>query len=1412
MASSDNEGGEIVPGTNIPVDNESDSGAESGASIQSDHIGRSELEDDGRDYRSELSQMLMRMKDRESHDWSQEHIDNLRSLVGNDGSLLQFHEEHNGETALHIAAEFGIVNGARELIQLGAEIEATDRDDRRPLHIACLRGQAELVELLLKKGACIEAQQYQGATPLDDAVQHIAVVELLLKHHANTRAKRDDGCTPLHTAVDEGTTEVIRRLLEDDKINIDETENNEHWTALNLAVYFERRQFIPILLEYGASLEIRDKDGWTPWMTATYKHPDIINILYTGLGCQITHLEVRDMWEDTPLLGATRHGKWESVASLIEIGADCTAKGFNGRTPLHWACINGHETTVKSILSKKMGEIDVAAKDGCTALLFASGAKDVDASFPGADFTSGWWYEEDESMDESQTGRYRAVIEFLLKKGANRKAQSERRETALHFAASRGSPGRLDPILKIADTADISAQNKDGWTALRCAFLGDQRSVAIAKLIQSGKVDKADFGSGTADGKMWIDAVECFAEDPKTHRVVDWLFKNRNRVLPVPLSSEKLSSIEWAAHEQIPKALSLLISKSDSERTVEQVKDALEYVLKVVKTTPEVSSDTQFIKVLYMLINASVQSKSIETLVEETLATISRARQELEEQQPRAQAAAHTSKATPNMATRQEKTKREGEGVKTRQTSRIVKSNKDEVGDNRLRQLKNLEDILRYLPVSHIHQYTRKFPPAETKPDPANRLEKTEASVTQFLQSREESGTILRYRSVKDVIVNPGPKEIMEEAVKALTNITEGDSGFPGYSFGVDTKPRFTWVHLPSTNIDWMHNDNCNPRQYYEVKSFFSDSMAQIPDEKLLSRYMRPRTTKRVYKHTGNKDEGKERGRSTTDEVVAEQGSHKAESDGGDVEENNGLQGKNKEDPEAKQRIDKIEPPHVHIPNVTAIYMPFLCFSNSTGPGENNQSNELGNHSKENERKVDVDADSHGSPTLDEWYYHFREDPKSIADKDRRNQSQVVTKYLRVIREAAQLDGDSQAVEANQKKIHGPSDCTLLHVNQLWVWNIADKWLMTATSCQSDGSHNRLEKVILELLHKQADSRGDSSQPKSAADMSKLIVEYFIGSYERTPELTSLMSIGQIFSQYLNQIGRDESLMFDDFRIRTQSWQIPGARNGQNRMRQSSGLDDVGLPATQSQSSGTPPTASTDEEIRNAIRRTEHLFTDIKDVRDELNILKAIVQYQKIVERGLAKEDVKDTDLLSENILGDIKEMEVVAERIQLAVSASIHLQINTDYPWQKVNTTLSLQQSEIANFQATLATTQGKTVMAFTFATVLFLPLSFLSSLFALDVASFQEAPAWAFYVILSGAVSLFLAFAAYHWEQLKVLFRNAHKTIKVVSASKNDGDDRGTKEAKELTEDSGSDHRLARRGLLHHPKGSPVNGESYI
>lgn len=80
-------------------------------------------------------------------------------------------------------------------------------------------------------------------------------------------------------------------------------------------------------------------------------------------------------------------------------------------------------------------------------------------------------------------------------------------------------------------------------------------------------------------------------------------------------------------------------------------------------------------------------------------------------------------------------------------------------------------------------------------------------------------------------------------------------------------------------------------------------------------------------------------------------------------------------------------------------------------------------HERKNHRRVLTDHESqiiHRSPTLDEWYYHFdHSDPESEKDKDQRNESQVVHKYL---------------PKDAQEQSHWP----LIRVNQLWAWTLGN--------------------------------------------------------------------------------------------------------------------------------------------------------------------------------------------------------------------------------------------------------------------------------------------------------------------------------------------------------------------------------------
>ncbi|KAI1478751.1 hypothetical protein F4774DRAFT_143221 [Daldinia eschscholtzii] len=205
--------------------------------------------------------------------------------------------------------------------------------------------------------------------------------------------------------------------------------------------------------------------------------------------------------------------------------------------------------------------------------------------------------------------------------------------------------------------------------------------------------------------------------------------------------------------------------------------------------------------------------------------------------------------------------------------------------------------------------------------------------------------------------------------------------------------------------------------------------------------------------------------------------------------------------------------------------------------------------------------------------------------------------------------------------------------------------------------------------------------------MMKTIVNYCIGSYDRrrtfrnpNDEWKTGLSIRQLFSNYINSIGRKETDLFAKF------------QELQN------GVDTDGRK----------------KKFKEATVEAEQLFGELKDVRDELGIIKSIVGYQKVVQRKLFEKSSTGSSLSTDYIADDIAEMEKLAGRIQSAVDS-----------------TLSLLQSEIANFQTEQSVKQGTNMMAFTSITAVFLPLSFLTSLFALDVQSFEKAPVWAFKVI---------------------------------------------------------------------------------
>ncbi|KAJ1476899.1 ankyrin repeat-containing domain protein, partial [Baffinella frigidus] len=119
--------------------------------------------------------------------------------------------------ALWTAAQAGQTEAVRKLLTKGAAIEERGGPlESSPLHAACSKGHAGVVQLLLEHKADASTKATDGDTPLHDAVlgDHEAVVVLLLENGADASAPGDGGGqTPLHHAVQMGFEGVVQLLL-----------------------------------------------------------------------------------------------------------------------------------------------------------------------------------------------------------------------------------------------------------------------------------------------------------------------------------------------------------------------------------------------------------------------------------------------------------------------------------------------------------------------------------------------------------------------------------------------------------------------------------------------------------------------------------------------------------------------------------------------------------------------------------------------------------------------------------------------------------------------------------------------------------------------------------------------------------------------------------------------------------------------------------------------------------------------------------------------------------------------------------------------------------------------------------------------------------------------------------------------
>jgi ankyrin repeat protein len=274
-------------------------------------------------------------------------VDRIRDLLARDEALLHEGDE-NLQMALHHAVAAGHLQVAEMLLEEGADVAATDAEERTPLHVAAHEGDAAIVRLLLDNGADPMAREFRGRTALFLATNwgnDLETVRYLISAGADVNDRTSRGEEILLSTLYYGRPEIIDLLLESGALLPDDDE------SIGTAAYLGASNGLEGVFDL--AVELAGERGLEWWNEVPFHavarggSPAIAEVLLARGG----ELDQENLYGVTPLHIAAEHGRTELVEWLLERGARIDRPTRQGKTALHIAQENGHDEAAGRLLA-----------------------------------------------------------------------------------------------------------------------------------------------------------------------------------------------------------------------------------------------------------------------------------------------------------------------------------------------------------------------------------------------------------------------------------------------------------------------------------------------------------------------------------------------------------------------------------------------------------------------------------------------------------------------------------------------------------------------------------------------------------------------------------------------------------------------------------------------------------------------------------------------------------------------------------------------------------------------------------------------------------------------------------------------------------------------------------------------------
>lgn len=303
-------------------------------------------------------------------------------------------EAFDGQTPLHIACAWGMLEVVQTLLEHHADINAQDAEGRTPLHIAIINHQDAITNLLVGQqqldlklrdkygqnafAAAMSTKNNKAATtilgrephaaekydPKGRTFLHLAILKndiesvlFLLSVRVNVHSRVQDSSkfTPLHLAVQVGSEMILRNLLLAGSNINDVTVQNQ--SALHIAAAHNHHQLCSILLENNIKFDMVDSDLNNALHIACQNgHLDTCRVLLTE---SRVNAEAVNLKGQNPLHLLAQHGK-ENAHAIFTILIESEPKypldnqDAEGNTPFLLAFMNGNANLCRALLRHKI--------------------------------------------------------------------------------------------------------------------------------------------------------------------------------------------------------------------------------------------------------------------------------------------------------------------------------------------------------------------------------------------------------------------------------------------------------------------------------------------------------------------------------------------------------------------------------------------------------------------------------------------------------------------------------------------------------------------------------------------------------------------------------------------------------------------------------------------------------------------------------------------------------------------------------------------------------------------------------------------------------------------------------------------------------------------------------------------------